>query len=114
MQARVLESQHKSVQCLAGKLCGHCKRVALCVRFATWRGPAAAILRVANQGMAQMGEMDPDLVSAPGFQAAFDQRGERAFHRAKAQSPFRSATARGPYSSYIRSKTSVSDFVRNR
>ncbi len=74
----MLESQHKSVQCLARKSCCHRKRVGFGVGFGLGRRPAAAILRIADQGMAQVGEMDADLVGAPGFQAAFDQGGEDA------------------------------------
>ena len=81
VQARVLESQHKSMQRLAGEIRCHCKRIGLGVRPAPGRGAGAAILGIADQGMAQMGEMDADLVGAPGFQAAFYQRGEGPFNR---------------------------------
>ena len=36
----------------------------------------AAIERIADQGVAQMGQMDPDLMGAPGLQPALDQGGK--------------------------------------
>src|SRR6202042_114227 len=37
----------------------------------------AAVSRVPDQGMAEMGQMHADLVRAPGLQPALDERGER-------------------------------------
>ena len=50
-----------------------------------WPGRLAgpAICGIADQGMAQMGEMDPDLMGAAGFQPAFDQGGEGPRRRAR-------------------------------
>ena len=67
------------MQRLAGKVCCQRKRTGLGLGLAAWGSAIAAILRVADQGMSQMGEVDPDLVGAPGFQPAFDQRSEGAF-----------------------------------
>src|ERR1700685_3420864 len=47
------------------------------------RGPGAAILGIADQRVAQMGQMHPDLMGAPGFQPALDQGGDRPFLRTK-------------------------------
>lgn len=41
-------------------------------------GPAAAISGVADQRMADMGKVHPDLVRPSGFQPAVDQAGDRA------------------------------------
>ena len=68
----MLDSQDKCMQRLAGEFGDRCKRGFLARVFGTRRGPGAAILGVANQGMADMRKMHADLVGAPGFQAAFD------------------------------------------
>ena len=74
MQARVLESQAQKRAVPGGEIGRLPQKRALL--HPTWPSagvPGAAVLRIADQGMAQMGEMDADLVGAPGFQTAFDQ-----------------------------------------
>ncbi len=44
-------------------------------QYLAMRRPGPAIDRVAEQGMADRGHVDPDLVGAPGFEPAFHQRG---------------------------------------
>ena len=71
------------MQRLAWKIGCRCKRGGFRLGLAPRRGAIAAILGIADQGMAQMGHMHPNLVGAPGFQPAFHQRGKGAFHGAE-------------------------------
>src|SRR6202789_3410178 len=58
---------------IARRLIGHGLRRVLRAR----RLAGAAIGRIADQRMAQMGQMHADLMGAPGLQPALDQAGER-------------------------------------
>src|SRR6056297_870958 len=60
------------------------------------RRTAAAIDRVADQRMADMRRMDPDLVRAPRLEPAFDERRERAPRRPCETFPHREAGDRPP------------------
>ncbi len=68
----MLKSQDKSVQRLTRESGGRCKRGHLQFGLAPRGGAGAALLRIADQGMTQMGQVYADLVGAPGFQPAFD------------------------------------------
>src|SRR5271170_3709008 len=77
MSRGVLESEHISVQRLAREIRGGREGVLFCGRLGTRCLPRAAILRIADQRMAQMGQMDADLMLAAVFEAAFDEACER-------------------------------------
>ena len=57
---------------------GGVQRLALKIQsfqYLPMRRPRPAIDRIAEQGMADRGHVDPDLVGASGFEPAFDQSG---------------------------------------
>ena len=57
---------------------GRVQRLAVKIQsfqYLAMRRPGPAVDRVAEQGMADRGHVDPDLVGPPGFEPAFDQGG---------------------------------------
>ena len=79
----MLEPSTKACSAWRGKLAAAAKAFFFRRGFGPRRLAGAAIGRIADQGMAQMGQMHADLVGAPGFQPAFDQRGERPASRVR-------------------------------
>ena len=67
---RVLESEPKGVQGLAGE---GPHQVSSAADGLQPGGRSVTIGRVADDRMAEMGQVNSDLVSAPGFEGAFDQ-----------------------------------------
>src|ERR1700679_1867944 len=74
----MLETEQPRVQRLAREIRRRGKGGRLGPGLGTRRDAGAAIGRVADQGMAQMGQVHADLVRAAGLQPALDQRGDRA------------------------------------
>src|SRR6266567_4506559 len=74
LSRRMEEAEHAGVQSLTGKADSRVISGGLLRRFRARRLTAAAIGGIANQGMADMGEMHANLMGPPGFQAALDKR----------------------------------------
>jgi len=62
----MLEAEQKRVQRLAGKVLHRRIGIGLGWRLRPGRFPGPAVGRIADQGMAQMGEVDPDLMGTTG------------------------------------------------
>ena len=73
----MLEPKDKGMQCLTGKAGRRSKCHFFLCGFRAGRLAGAAIGGIADQRMAKMGEMNPDLMGAAGLQAAFDQGSQR-------------------------------------
>src|SRR2546423_867853 len=77
LPGRVEEPEHPSMQRLARKAgCGF-ERGFFFFRTRPRRLAAAAIGRIADQRVADMGKVHADLMRAPGFQPAFEKRRDR-------------------------------------
>src|SRR5258708_236402 len=69
------ETERLGVQGLAWKR-GHLATCPLGPSLAPAAAGRAAVKRIADQRMAALAQMDPDLMSPPGRQAAFDRGGD--------------------------------------
>src|SRR5258706_5364852 len=79
----VKKAEHARVQRLARKLGGWGKGDSFLFAFGTRAAARAAIGRIADQRMTDMGQMDSDLMRASGLEPALEQRSERFLSRAE-------------------------------
>src|ERR1700687_2996776 len=83
LAAGMEKAEHAGVQRLTAKLARRAEGDSFFFAFGTRAAARAAIGRIADQRMADVGQMDADLMRASGFEPALQQRSESFLARAE-------------------------------